>query len=136
MEAVNIHPSLLPQYKGPSPTNWAIIEGEKETGVTIHRLTAVVDSGDILMQYRAWIEKCNDGQLRRKLYGIAAKLFNQLVDDLSRGMIKSIQMPDGGQYYPGLTTPKGIDLLSSGKFRKENIVRGVTPFPGEGLIAR
>jgi len=47
---INLHASLLPQYRGAAPINWAIIHGEKETGVTTFKLQHVIDTGDILMQ--------------------------------------------------------------------------------------
>jgi len=55
--AVNVHPSLLPQYRGPSPAFWALYHGEDESGVTIHRMTTKIDQGDIVGQHRFSIKR-------------------------------------------------------------------------------
>lgn len=66
--AVNIHPSLLPKYKGATPTLWALVHGEKETGLTAHFLTERVDSGDIILQKKIGISANDtDCSLRQKL---------------------------------------------------------------------
>lgn len=136
IEAVNFHPSLLPYYRGPNPTNWALICGESQTGLTVHRLTSEVDIGDVLLQERINIENANDGELRKRLFQLAGKMFSEFTDMIANEEIRATAMATGGSIYPGITSKKGIDLLRSGKFPHENIMRGVTPYPGMDVLAK
>ena len=63
--AVNVHPSLLPKYRGAAPINWAIANGEVETGITVFRLGAVIDGGDILCQEKFAIHGSGLSRFRR-----------------------------------------------------------------------
>src|SRR5512135_3452412 len=70
----NVHASLLPKYRGAAPINWAIINGEETTGVTIMKMDAGMDTGDMIMQNRCHIEENdNAGSLNRKLAELGAK---------------------------------------------------------------
>ena len=72
---INIHPSLLPKYRGAAPINWALIHGEEKTGVTIMRMDEGVDSGDILLQEETPIgPEENFGELHDRLAGMGAEL--------------------------------------------------------------
>lgn len=64
---INIHPSLLPSYKGPTPTNWMIYNREKECGISAHYITEEVDSGEIIYQERYPQEARDDSSLRKNL---------------------------------------------------------------------
>lgn len=130
IEAVNFHPSLLPYYRGPNPTNWALICGEPQTGLTVHRLTAEVDRGDVLLQEKINIGDMNDGELRERLFQLAGKMFLEFVGMIAHGEIRAIPMATGGNIYPGITSKNGLELLRSGKFPHENLLRGLTPYPG------
>lgn len=136
IEAVNFHPSLLPYYRGPNPTNWVLICGESQTGLTVHRLTSEVDRGDVLLQEKINIENINDGELRKRLFQLAGKMFFEFADMIARGKISATSMATGGSIYPGITSRKGMDLLRFGKFSHENIKRGVTPYPGLKVFSK
>ncbi len=70
--AINIHPSLLPRYRGPNPVNWALLAGERATGVTLHRLTQSMDGGEVLLQREIEIRADDtSGTLRARLAGVA-----------------------------------------------------------------
>jgi len=88
--AFNMHPSLLPKYSGRNPFFWVLRQGEKTTGVTVHRLTSKFDEGDIVLQQKTDI--CineTQGTLRLKLAKIAGDLTNQLIDAHTQKCIQS-----------------------------------------------
>lgn len=147
----NLHASLLPQYRGAAPLNWAIINGEKETGVTTFFLKHEIDTGEIIQQVRIPItEEDNVGTIHDKLMNIGARLVTETVDALLKGEVK--------------TTPQeeiaDCNLKPAPKIFKEtceihweknagdifNFVRGLSPYPaawtrlkkksGEELVAK
>lgn len=135
--AINIHPSLLPHYRGPTPTHWAIIHGEKETGITYHVLTEQIDAGDILLKRAISIGGLVDGELRRKLAGLAADMLDPfLTMYMSGNLLGSPQKMDEGRYFPKVTSKEGVMLLRSGGFPKESMQRGLTPYPGVTFLER
>lgn len=132
----NLHASLLPQYRGAAPINWAIINGEKETGATTFFLTHEIDTGKIILQEKCPIlETDNAGTVHDRLMVIGAKLVRQTVDLLTDGKIDAI---DQSQFIH----PEFI-LKSAPKIFKEtceinwtqtveevyNFVRGLSPYP-------
>jgi methionyl-tRNA formyltransferase len=91
MGTVNLHGSLLPQYRGAAPINWAIINGEKETGVTTFKLKHEIDTGDILLQEKISIaEDETAGELHDKMKEIGANLLVKTVKELADGSLKEI----------------------------------------------
>lgn len=89
MGTINVHGSLLPQYRGAAPINWAIINGEKETGVTTFKLKHEIDTGDILLQERIPIS--NDetaGELHDHMKEVGAQLLVKTVEGLANGTLK------------------------------------------------
>jgi methionyl-tRNA formyltransferase len=89
MGTVNLHGSLLPQYRGAAPINWAIINGEKETGVTTFKLKHEIDTGDILLQEKIEIgENETAGELHDKMKEIGAQLLVKTVEGLADGTIQ------------------------------------------------
>jgi len=128
---VNFHPSLLPQYRGPNPISWVLINGEKMTGLTIHRLTKGIDSGDILYQETLEVEESDNlGSLYNKLSILAELQSKKLVIDIaSNGLpVGKPQEEKNMSYYAKSTNFKYIDLSVSA----ENIlnrIRAFQPFP-------
>ncbi|MDR0799167.1 MAG: methionyl-tRNA formyltransferase [Dysgonamonadaceae bacterium] len=87
----NLHASLLPQYRGAAPINWAIINGETETGVTTFLLTHAIDTGQILHQERIPLSETDDaGTIHDRLMRLGSRLVMQTVDDLSNGTVKPV----------------------------------------------
>lgn len=85
---VNLHGSLLPQYRGAAPINWALINGEKETGVTTFKLKHEIDTGDILLQERMPVgETDNAGDLHDRMKLIGARLLVKTVKGLAAGTL-------------------------------------------------
>ena len=133
--AVNIHPSLLPQYRGPCPTHWAVIHGEKETGITFHQVTEGYDLGEILYQRRIEIDELTDGELRQKLAQLAGECLEGFLAAYLHGKLKPLgQDPEQGSYFPKITSKEGIYLLKSGRFPMDCLIRGLHPYPGMGII--
>jgi methionyl-tRNA formyltransferase len=87
---INLHGSLLPNYRGAAPINWAIIHGEKETGVTTFFINQEIDKGDILFQEKCKIEDSDDfGSLYNKLKEIGASLLIDTLTKIEKGDYKS-----------------------------------------------
>ena len=88
---INLHASLLPNYRGAAPINWAIINGEKETGVTTFKLQHAIDTGNILMQEKISIgEDETAGELHDRMMKIGADLLVKTVQGLEAGTLKEI----------------------------------------------
>jgi len=132
----NLHASLLPQYRGAAPINWAIINGEKETGATTFFLTHEIDTGKIIIQEKIAIaDTDNAGIVHDKLMSMGAKMVKKTVDLLMEGKIEGI---DQSQFM----TPE-IELKPAPKIFREtceidlsgsldavhNFVRGLSPYP-------
>ncbi len=89
MGTVNLHGSLLPQYRGAAPINWAVINGETRTGVTTFKLQHAIDTGNILLQESFPIgEKETAGEVHDRMKEIGAALLVRTVDGLSAGTLK------------------------------------------------
>ena len=132
----NLHGSLLPQYRGAAPINWAVINGEEETGVTTFFLTHEIDTGKIILQERIAIgDEDNAGTVHDKLMAIGAKLVCKTVDMLLEGKVDAV---DQSQFYTNesdlKTAPKiftetcRIDWAKSAK-DIHNFIRGLSPYP-------
>jgi len=97
---INIHPSLLPYYRGPVPTAWAILNGEKSFGVTIHKIDSGIDTGDILLQKSFVIDDEETGyELYLRAMKIGADMLIQNFDDIVNGAIEAKKQDRGGSYY-------------------------------------
>src|SRR5215216_6172380 len=81
---INVHSSLLPQYRGAAPINWAIINGEKETGVTTFKLQQEIDTGNILLQEKLGIgENETAGELHDRMKGLGANVLVKTIEGLA-----------------------------------------------------
>lgn len=132
---VNVHASLLPQYRGAAPINWAIINGETETGVTTFRLKHEIDTGNILMQQKvAILPEDNIGSLYQKLMEEGGKLLVATVKGLAEGTLQDI--PQDAVAEAALKHAPKIfkedTLINWTKTAKEihDLVRGMSPIPG------
>ncbi|MBO7147656.1 MAG: bifunctional UDP-4-amino-4-deoxy-L-arabinose formyltransferase/UDP-glucuronic acid oxidase ArnA [Lentisphaeria bacterium] len=131
--AINLHGSLLPKYRGRVPINWAVIRGEKETGVTLHYMTEKPDAGDILAQERFPIGE-NDTALDVHLNAAkaAAELLKKALPQLKNGSLKAVKQDESqAEYFHGRTPADGVIDFSRSSAEIRNLVRGVTrPYPG------
>lgn len=139
MGTVNVHGSLLPQYRGAAPINWAIINGETETGVTTFRLKHEIDTGNILLQKKVAIEpEDNIGTLYEKLMQAGALLLVETVKGLAEGTLKEI--PQSGIHAGELKhAPKIFKEHTQIDWNKNvenihNLIRGLSPHPAAYTI--
>jgi len=129
---INVHASLLPKYRGAAPINWAVIHGEKETGVTTMLMDKGMDTGPILLQERIPIEPEDDaGSLQAKLAKLGAEVLAQTLERLERGSL-SPQPQDSAQatYAPLLKKEDELLNWTDSAERIHNKIRGLTPWPG------
>ncbi len=130
--AINIHPSLLPKYRGPAPVQWAIINGEQETGVTTMWMDEGMDTGDILLSSRVPIRPDDtSGSLHRRLADVGAQLLIETLTRLKSGdLVGKPQDKSGATYAPLLKKEGGrIDWTKDAK-SVDAFIRGMTPWPG------
>ncbi len=129
---INLHASLLPQYRGAAPINWAIINGEKETGVTTFFIQQEIDTGKIIFQEKIAIrDEENVGDLYAELMQLGAKVLGKTVDAIAGGN------------YPQIPQDHITDIKHAPKIFKEtckidwskdadyiyNFIRGLSPYP-------
>lgn len=133
----NLHASLLPQYRGAAPIHWAVINGEKETGLTTFFLKHEIDTGDIILQEKLLIENDDTtGTLYEKMMKIGAEL-----------VLKTVQQIETGNFKPKMQNTFEVNLKSAPKIYKAlaeincnktveeiyNLVRGMNPYPSAWL---
>jgi len=131
-DCLNVHTSLLPKYRGAAPIQWAILEGESETGVTIMKMDAGLDTGDILTQQSTPILAEDDSQtLHDRLARIGAELLVQTIRGYVAGTITPRSQPaDGVSYARKITREDGhLDWTQPAKTLL-NRIRAFTPWPG------
>ncbi len=107
---INIHPSLLPLYRGPSPMQWTLLSGDAVTGITFIRMNEKMDEGDIVAQEEMAIEKDDDYiTLSKRLSERAAQMLQKTVDDIGRdGMMEGrVQDHAAATYAPMITKEMG-----------------------------
>lgn len=131
----NLHASLLPQYRGAAPINWAVINGEKETGITTFLIDEQIDTGNILLQQKIAIDYYdNAGIVHDTLMTEGAKLIKQTVDGLAEGRIKAKPQNSATTEVPLKQAPKIFkdDCRIQWAQPSEQIynkIRGLSPFP-------
>jgi methionyl-tRNA formyltransferase len=130
--AINIHASLLPKYRGPAPIQWAIINGEDETGVTTIWMDEGLDTGDILLSTRVPIgPEDTTGSLSRKLAEEGGRLLIETLSELkSDGLAGIAQDKSLATYAPLLTKEDGRIDWSKDAMALDAFVRGMNPWPG------
>ncbi len=138
---INLHASLLPDYRGAAPINWTIINGEKRTGVTTFFINEVIDTGDIIKKRAVDInDEMSAGELHDKLMHVGADLMNDTLTDLSNGKLESKNQNED----------EGLTLNAAPKIFKEdcqiqwantlktnyNKIRGLSPYPGAWSVLK
>ncbi len=130
--AVNLHFSLLPAYRGAAPLNWAIIRGERVTGVSTFRLTSRMDAGPIYLQRELEIRPGETaGELGARLSQVGAAVLEETLSGLERGLLKPAAQDERlATLAPKLTKQDGRIDWSRPSRDIVNLVRGVNPWPG------
>jgi len=134
---INLHASLLPQYRGAEPINWAIINGEKETGVTTFKLQQEIDTGNILLQQKIPITQTETaGTLHDKMMESGAELLLETLNRLEKGTLKEMPQPSTFNHQPSTlqTAPKIFPETCQMNWDQPtdqiyNFIRGLSPYP-------
>ena len=128
---INVHASLLPKYRGAAPINWAIYHGEKQSGVTIIRMSVSLDAGDMLAQEAVDILPDETaGELEARLGPLGAKLAIETVDKLALGPVAGISQDKGqATKAPKLTKEHGLIDWSRPAVGVCNQIRAMQPWP-------
>lgn len=133
----NLHASLLPRYRGAAPINWAIINGEQETGVTTFLLNHHIDEGAILLQERTPIsEDDNAGTLHDRLASMGRSLVVRTLDGLADGSLHP--QPQQGDACPAPKIFKDDCRIDFGKSGRQvvDFIRGLAPYPAAIMTLR
>lgn len=135
MGTINVHGSLLPKYRGAAPINWAIINGEKETGVTTFKLKHEIDTGDILLQEKIIIrDDENAGELHDEMKEVGASLLVKTIQQLEKNTAKEIpQLTIDNSPLPP-HAPKIFTDTCKIDWKKPvdkvyDLIRGLSPYP-------
>jgi methionyl-tRNA formyltransferase len=133
---INVHASLLPQYRGAAPINWAIINGERETGVTTFKLQHEIDTGNILLQEKIKIgDDETAGELHDKMKIIGAELLVKTISELGNGTIKErrqetrVGSEEEIKHAPKIFTETCKIDWSKTVDEIYNLIRGLSPYP-------
>ncbi len=127
----NLHASLLPQYRGAAPINWAVINGETETGITTFFLQHEIDTGNIIQQQKIDIAPDdNTGIVHDKLMYLGSDLVLQTVNQIESGNVASIPQPEG-ELKPAPKIFKDTCRINFNTTAESvrNLVRGLAPYP-------
>ena len=129
---MNVHPSLLPKYRGSAPIQWAVLNGDKETGVSTMYISEKMDAGDIILQEKVEIgEYETTGELWDRVSVLGGKLLTKTLSMLENGT--STRTPQGEEYTEASMIQKEMAKIDWENFSKEkikNLVRGLNPFLG------
>lgn len=129
---INLHASLLPRYRGATPIQRAIINGEKETGVTTMYMTEKLDAGDIILQERVAIHpEMTAGELHDVLAALGAHLLVRTTDLIEAGQAPRIPQEEARASYAPPIRPEEEEINWEEKAERiVNLIRGMNPIPG------
>jgi methionyl-tRNA formyltransferase len=141
MGTINLHGSLLPQYRGAAPINWAVINGERKTGVTTFKLRQEIDTGDILLQESFPIsQEDTAGDVHERMKNIGAQLLVQTIKGLAEGNLRETPQAAwmerlGETALPLRHAPKITTEICRIDWNRpvdeiQNLIRGLSPLPG------
>jgi len=133
MGAINVHGSLLPAYRGAAPINWAIINGEKETGVTTFKLQHQIDTGNILLQEKIPIHDDETaGELHDVMKLVGAKLLVKTIQGLAENSIQEVPQlneNEAQKHAPKIFTDTCKIDWTKPASEIYNLIRGLSPYP-------
>jgi methionyl-tRNA formyltransferase len=135
---INVHASLLPHYRGAAPINWVVINGEKETGVTTFKLKHEIDTGDILLQEKIFIDVNETaGELHDQLKELGAQVLLRTIQGLADGTLKETPQSEilnskleTAKHAPKIFTETCKIDWSKSVDEVHNLIRGLSPLPG------
>lgn len=130
---INLHASLLPDYRGAAPINWAIINGEKETGVTTFKLKHEIDTGNILLQEKMNISESETaGTLHDRIKIMGADLLLETIKALANGSLNEVrqdQVRPSSKHAPKIFTDTCRINWERPAAEIHNLIRGLSPYP-------
>lgn len=130
---INVHGSLLPKFRGAAPIHWAVIRGEKTTGVTTFQLKHVIDTGDILLQKSVPIlPNATTGDLYNELKIVGAELLIETLDQLAKGNLLPTpqqNIEDAAYHAPKIFTETCVIHWNDTSENIHNLIRGLAPHP-------
>jgi len=131
----NLHGSLLPRYRGAAPIQWAIFNGDTETGVTTFFLEDKIDTGNIILQEKLLIEpEDNFGTLHDKMMVLGAETMLRTVNLINSGNFKLRKQNDSlSSFAPKITKETCLIDLNKSAVYIHNLIRGLSPYPGAVL---
>lgn len=129
---VNVHGSLLPEYRGAAPIQWAVLNGDKKTGVTTMFMNAGMDTGDMILKEEVEIDEDETtGELWDRLKMIGANLLIKTVKEIENGTATRTKQPEEGTMAPMLSKEMAkIDWENKTAQEIKNLVRGLNPIMG------
>ncbi len=128
---VNIHASLLPKYRGAAPINQAIINGDKETGISTMLMDEGMDTGPVLLMETTEITpEDTTGILSLRLSSIGGDLIVKTLQGLGNGTLKPVQQGEGATYASLMNKSDGLIQWSKPAEELSNLIRGMNPWPG------
>ena len=134
MGTLNVHGSLLPQYRGAAPINWVIINGEKQTGVTTFQLQHAIDTGNILLQAPIEISaNMTAGELHDTMKEVGAALLVKTIEGLNNNSIQAkaqLEISVELKHAPKIFTTDCEINWENSAASIHNLIRGLAPFPG------
>lgn len=130
--AINVHPSLLPKYRGSAPIQWAILNGDEKTGVTIMHLNEEMDAGDVILQKEVEIDKNEtSGELWNRLSKIGADLLVKTLEQIENGTATRKEQGENFTIAPMIRKEMAkIDWENKTAKEIKNLVRGLNPIMG------
>ena len=128
---INVHGSLLPKYRGAAPIQWAVIDGERESGVTIMQMDEGLDTGDMLLKGSVVLdEKETSGSLFDKLSALGASLCVEALEKLEKGELTPEEQGESPTEYARMLTKEMGELdFSRDAVTLERLIRGFNPWP-------
>ena len=128
---INVHASLLPKYRGASPIQWAVINGEEKSGVTIMHMAEGLDTGDMIMKEEVTLDKKETaGSLHDKLAAVGGPLLLKALDALAAGTAQGIrQNEEEATYVTTLDKSFGKIDFNNPAEKIERLIRGLNPWP-------
>lgn len=128
---INLHPSLLPKYRGAAPVNWAIMNGETRTGVTVFKMDKRMDAGEMILQDDMYIDEEDDSVKMLELLSYAgARLVVDALDRISSGRYECIpQKEKEATYAPKLKKADGVINWADTALKIRDKIRGLQPWP-------
>ena len=130
---INLHASILPNYRGAAPVNWAIINGEKESGVTTFFINEKIDTGDVLQNEKiSIVDGQTAGELHDKLMLVGSKLLIKTINTIEKGNYKTIKQKktENQRVAPKLRRENTKIDWSKSAFSIRQLILGLNPYPG------